>query len=204
MADVFKQGGSAGQAAYVAVDDAGSLVVSDGSTTRTLTQAVLGGLANISAYVIDWSAATTGAAYFSLASNLAAAWKLRVGSTDLLTAITTTDKIRVRANVPFTLPAPVSVNVTSANKTLVFGATAGNNVALTSNLIVVENTSGASKDVTLPAIADLAGLVLFVFVGGNEGAVVKDSGGSAIVTISANKGAVIFNDGTNFGFIAGA
>jgi len=191
--------------AYVEMYDDGSLVVSpDGSTTYTLTSAILAGLTKISGYVWDVSAAATGAAYAALGANLAAAWKLRVGSTDLLTADTTTSKLRVRFNRLAAFGGTVTVT-TAANHALVFGTAGANQTELTSNFVLVINSSGADKDLRLPPIADLDGVPLTFFVTGGHGAVLKSSDGvTTIGTVANNKGAVVMNGSGDFGFIPGA
>ncbi len=190
--------------AYVEMYDDGSVVVSpDGPATYTLTSSVLSAVVKLSGFVYDLTGATTGAAYVSLTAALAESWVVKVGSTALQTYVTTTNKIRVRTNVLAAFAATVSVS-TAANHALVFGTAGSNQTALTGNYLVVVNGSGSSKDLTLPAVADLAGVPLHLYVTGGSEVVVKTSGGAPICTIADGKGAIVFNDGTNFGSIAGA
>lgn len=210
MADLFKAGGSGGNGAYVKFADNGDLETSDGTTSATLTRALLTtlltGAGYFSGLVLDYSASsvTTGAAYVSLKTNLASAWAVKQGSTVLAAFVTTTNKFRFKLTGSLLQFAdPVTATV-AANHTLVFGTAGANQTALTSNVVFLNNTSGSSKNLTLPALSDCQGVPIFlVSLGGSE-VVVKEPGGGTVATIAAGKAAAVFTDGTNGGALVGA
>jgi hypothetical protein len=76
----------------------------------------------------------------------------------------------------------VNIETLSANKTL----------TISSARLQFLNASGASRDVTLPAEASSEGAMFFIFeTGGSYSLVVKDDSPATIVTIPANKAALL-------------
>ena len=57
------------------------------------------------------------------------------------------------------------------------------------------NTSGSSKDLTIPAYSVLSDDPLVFLNGGADDVVIKDSTGSAIVTSTSGKISLVFNNG---------
>lgn len=204
MADVFKAGGTAGQGAYIALDDAGQVSVSDGTTVASLSRSVLTTLVTAAGYfgglVLDYSGISTGTAYVSVKANLAAAWLVKQGSTAMATFVTTTSKWRLKLGSGTLLQFGPSVVISiSANHTLVFGTAGANQTALTSNIVFVTNTSGSSKNVILPALTDLADVPLFIFAASGDIVVKQADGTTTICTILSGKAAMISTDGASVG-----
>ena len=200
---VTKVGGTPSQPAYVSVDTDGTLEVSNGTTTNTLTSAILAALTKFSGYVWDASAAATGEAYVNLKPNLASAWAVKQSSTALLDFVTTTNKFRVKLGTLLAYNTPILVTV-AANHTLVFGTAGPNQTTLTSNVVLFSNNTGGSLDCTLPATADIAGVPLHMINVGADAVVIKDASASTVVTLASGKGAIVHSNGTNCAAIAGA
>ena len=181
MADVFKQGGSAGQVAAVSVSDAGALVVTDGTTTATLTQAILGGLAKISGFVWDLTGATTGAAYVSITDNLAAAFSIKEGSNSYLTFKTTNDKEAIVAGKIVHSPVQPIIDMAGATNSLVLGTAGAGQTKLLGNVVLLDATltggGTSAQSLRLPPVADFLGRLDIVNVGG-EIINIKDSNGA--------------------------
>lgn len=184
--------GSAG--GYVEITTAPSIVVSDGTTTTTLTAAILGGLAKISGFVWDLTSATTGAAYAGLTDNLASAFAFKVGSTAYITFKSTTNAARVIFGKTLRL-APMTTVTIAANHALVVGTAGANQTQFAGNVFFLNNTSGSSKDLTIPAYSVLSDDPLVFLNGGADDVVIKDSTGSAIVTSTSGKISLVFNNG---------
>ena len=208
MADVFKAGGTAGQGAYIAVSDAGALQVSDGTTVASLSRSVLTTLGTVAGYltglVLDYSSVATGAAYVSLTANLASAWAVKQGSTAMATFVTTTSKWRFKLGTGTLLQyaAPVTATIT-ANHALVFGTAGANETAMTSNVVFLNNTSGSSKDVSLPTASDCVGVPIILVSLGGSSCVIK-SGGNTLGTIAAGKAGIAYTDGSSGGLLLGS
>ena len=180
---------------YVEITSAPSIVVSDGSTTTTLTAAIVGGLAKISGFVWDLTGATTGAAYIGLTDNLASALALKVGSTAYLTFKSTTNAARVIFGKTIRLQPMTTVTI-AANHTLVVGTAGANQTQIAGNVYYLDNTSGSSKNLTLPAYSLLTDEPMVFLNGSANDVVIKDSAASAIVTATAGKITMVFNNGS--------
>lgn len=75
--------------------------------------------------------------------------------------------------------------------------TANKTLTKTSARLQFLNASGANRDVTLPAEADSKGIAFIIFeTGGNYSLVVKDDTPATVVTIAANKTALVTCNGT--------
>lgn len=195
--------GSAG--GYIELTDTPSIVVSDGSTTSTLTSAILAGLTNISGYVWDVSAATTAAAYVALGSNLARAWELRQGSTAFLRAVTTTSKTFMQSVARWKFNGVQAVDMAGAAHALVLGTAGAGQTQLTGNIVTVDanGTGGGSsgQTLTLPAVADCDGVILFIINTGGETVTLSDVFTTQVATL---KGATVACNGSVWAAIPGA
>jgi len=199
-----RTGGTAGIAAYFEVSATGVLTISDGTNTVTLTPST--GLTTAAGATVfaDLSAMATGTGKINIRDNVAAAFVLAQGANAYLTARTTDDAETLLFGRSVTFTA-ISITMAASPHSLVFGTAGSNQTELTSNFVLVINSSGADKDLRLPPIADLDGVPLTFFVTGGHGAVLKSSDGvTTIGTVANNKGAVVMNGSGNFGFIPGA
>ena len=99
-----------------------------------------------------------------------------------------------------------SVNMADATRTLILSGTpSGAQTLLSGNVLIVDPASGgAGEDLILPLTASCTGLVLFIFSGGNQDVVVKNSSGSTVATIVPGKAVVVACNGSDWGALLGA
>ena len=187
---IFGVGGSAGETASLSLDSDGTVAVGSNS----LTTAILSKLVGLGGYVWDLTAATTGAAYVGLTDNLVSALAFKVGSTAYLTFKSTTNGARVIFGKTIRLPAMTTVTI-AANHTLVVATAGANQTQIAGNTYYLNNTSGSSKDLTLPAYSLLTDEPMVFLNGSANDVVIKDSAASAVVTATAGKITMVFNNG---------
>ena len=187
--------GGVGSDAYLDVQSNGSVVVSDGTTPITFTTAIWTKLVGLGGFIWDLTGATTGAAYIGLTDNLASAFALKVGSTAYLTFKSTTNAARVIFGKTIRLPAMTTVTI-AANHTLVVGTPAANQTQIAGNIYYLDNTSGSSKNLTLPAYSVLTDEPMVFLNGSGNDVVILDSAASTIVTATAGKITMVFNNGS--------
>lgn len=83
------------------------------------------------------------------------------------------------------------------NTTIIASGSPGANQALLSqNLIAANNTSGVSKNLTLPAASEWSGKILFIANVSANDVVVKDSGGTTLATLTAGLAVMVVSNGT--------
>lgn len=203
---LFKVGGSAGEAASLSIDSDGTVTFTDSSgTATTLTAAIYGGLAKISGYVWDLSAAATEAAYFALGANLARAWELRQSSTVYLRAVTTTGKTFMQSVARWKFNSVQAVDMAGAAHALVLGTAGAAQTQLTGNIVTVDaNGSGGGTDpqtLGLPTAGDCNGAVIYIINTGGETVTLGDTFSTAI---AAGKGAWVACNGTVWAGVPGA
>lgn len=191
---VTKVGGTPSQPAYVSVDTDGTLEVSDGTTTNTLTSAILAALTKFSGYVWDASAAATGEAYVSLGSNLASALAFRQSSTALLDFVTTTNKVFVKLGGRLKLGSSTSVSMGGAAHALVLGTAGSNQTQLVGNTVTV-TAGGAGLTLTLPTASDCGELVLIIM---NISTDTFTVGGALTASVAQGKAAIAYCNGTQW------
>jgi hypothetical protein len=134
---------------------------------------------------LDLSACATGEGDVILGDNLASAWQLREAATAYLTAVTTNSAERISfgkllalGNGGFSSPAALSGNATLDHTSAHFQRF---------------DAGASNRDVTLPAIA--SGLWFCISnVGGSNNIVVKNAGGSTIVTLAPSRQAWVVSD----------
>lgn len=91
-----------------------------------------------------------------------------------------------------------TIGMNDAAVTLILTGTAGaGEVKLTSNTLIVD-PEGNNEDLNLPAEALCAGLELDIYNSGGEHIVVKDDGGSTIITIEDTEWGRVWCDGTSW------
>ena len=99
-----------------------------------------------------------------------------------------------------------AIDMSDAAHTLIVTGTAASAQTLAaSNVLVVDpNSSGSTEDLTLPAEGSSSGLFFLILNSGGEGIVVKENGGSTIITLDTAQHGIVFCDGTTWrGFIGG-
>ena len=196
---IFGVGNSAGETASLSLDSDGTVAVGSNS----LTTAIWTKLVGLGGFIWDLTGATTGAAYVGLTDNLASALAFKVGSTAWLTFKTTTNAERITLAYLRADAATVTATI-AADHTLVLGTAAANQTKLTGQVVLLNNTSGASKNLTLPSWASIANVPIdFINISGNDVALLDSTGGAA-GTVAAGKGAMVRNNGTVGGAILGA
>lgn len=192
---IGKNGGQNGKG-YVEDFDDGSIVVSDGSTSATLTRALLTSILSAAAYltglVIDYTTATTGAAYVSLKTNLASAWAVKVGSTALIDFVTTTNKVFVKLGGRLKFAAATTVTMSNAAHALVLGTAGAGQTQLAGRHVKV-TPGGTGLTLTLPTAADCDGLELVILNAGSDTFTVA---GILTASVAQSKAAVAYCDGT--------
>jgi hypothetical protein len=196
---IFGVGNSAGETASLSLDSDGTVAVGSNS----LTTAILSKLVGLGGFIWDLTGATTGAAYVGLTANLASALAFKVGATAWLTFKTTTDAERITLAYLRADAATVTATI-AADHTLVLGTAAANQTKLTGQVVLLNNTSGATKNLTLPSWASIANVPIdFINISANDVALLDSTGGAA-GTVAAGKGAMLRNNGTIGGAILGA
>jgi hypothetical protein len=153
---------------------------------------------------IDLSACATGEADVQVADNLASAFEILQSSTSYL-KVTTTNNVEAVTVGKALLQGVMTIDMADAAHAIVQAAAGAGQTLLVGNCLFVDPNSGqATEDLTLPAEATSTGLVLHVFNTGGEGIVIKDDGGSTIVTLDTAQHATIACNGTVWkGFIGG-
>lgn len=188
---IFGVGGSAGETASLSLDSDGTVDIGSNS----LTTAIWTKLVSLGGFVWDLTGATTGAAYVGLTDNLASALAFKVGSTAFLTLKSTTNAARVIFGKTIRLQPMTTVTI-AANHTLVVGTAGANQTQIAGNVYYLDNTSGSSKNLTLPAYSLLTDEPMVFLNGSANDVVIKDSAATDIVTATAGKITLVFNNGS--------
>lgn len=97
----------------------------------------------------------------------------------------------------------VTIDMADATHTLTVEVAGAAETQLTGNLLFVDpNSGGASENLVLPAEADCAGLLLFVFNTGGEGIVVQSDAPATVITLDTAQCGLVACDGTTwYGFM---
>ena len=153
---------------------------------------------------IDLSACATGEADVQVADNLASAFEILQASTSYL-KVTTTNNVEAVTVGKALYQSVQTIDMADGAMALVQAAAGAGETLLAGNVLFVDPNSGqATEDLTLTAEATSVGLVLHVFNTGGEGIVIKDDGGSTIVTLDTAQHATLACNGTAWkGFIGG-
>lgn len=92
----------------------------------------------------------------------------------------------------------------AAHTLLVTGTATSGQTKVTSNVLVVDANSSGTEDLTLPAEGSSTGLFFLILNSGGEGIVVKEDGGSTIITLDTAQHGLVFCDGTTWRGFMGA
>jgi len=178
MANLLQVGGVAGGVAAFTVDDTGALTLLDSSGVTILS--------------------------ISAAGLLTALALTATGNVALGNAATDTIDVTGALSVTGLMAFTAQTITVDGNETLTYGTPTGSETKVTSNVLLMNNTSGSSKDVTMPATAGLANRLVFVFNVSATAVVIKSAAASTLATIAAGKGIILGSDGSGIGVIAGA
>ena len=177
-------GGVGAVAAEFTVNDDGSMVIKDATGATIFSLSAAGALTLLAGLAVTALTAT---------GNVA----LGNASTD---TIGVTGALTVTGLMAFTAQT-ITVD---GNEVLTYGTPGAGETLVTSNVLLCNNTSGSSKDVTLPATAGLANRIIFIFNVSAQNVVILDAAASTLATITAGKGIILGSNGTGIGVIAGA
>lgn len=181
---IFQAGGVAGLSTKIAVNDDGSMTVTDATGAALFTLSSAGAL--------------------TLAAGLALTSITATGNVALGNA--TSDAHSITGTVARNGLDTVTVQTVTVDgaETLVIGTPSAGQTQITSNWIALNNTAGSSQNVTLDSAANLSGkYLLMVNVSAND-CVIKDSGGTTLATLTSGKGALFVSNGTGIGKVVGA
>ena len=105
----------------------------------------------------------------------------------------------------FALKSEAIAMADAAHTLLVTGTATSGQTKVTSNVLVVDpDSSGSTEDLTLPAEGSSTGLFFLILNSGGEGIVVKEDGGSTIITLDTAQHGLVFCDGTTWRGFMGA
>jgi len=145
---------------------------------------------------IDLSACATGEADVIVGDDLASAFEIREGSNTYLT-VDTTDNVEGVVVGKALYQSVQTIDMADAAHALVQAAAGAAETLLSGNALFVDPNSGEStEDLTLPPEATSTGLVLYIWNTGGEGIVVKDDGGSTIITLDTAQCGIVACNGT--------
>ena len=120
------------------------------------------------------------------------------GQTALLTALSGATSL-------LALKSEAIAMADAAHTLLVTGTASSAQTKVTSNVLVVDpNSSGSTEDLTLPAEGSSTGLFFLILNSGGEGIVVKENGGSTIITLDTAQHGLVYCGGTTWRGFMGA